>query len=77
MTGRSREMKLKTLTLSIKVPPVAGSWTTCTWEQHIQHGSEWVTAAALTHSPWECPRDSATTSSHPTRGVRRCSTPYS
>lgn len=44
MTGRSRQMKLKTPTLSIKVPPVAGSWTICTWEQHIQYQSDAVTA---------------------------------
>lgn len=50
MTGRSRQMKLKTPTLSIKVPPVAGSWTICTWEQYIQYRSEAVTAPAPTHT---------------------------
>lgn len=50
MTGRSRQMKLKTPTLSIKVPPVAGSWMICTWEQYIQYQSEAVTAPPATHS---------------------------
>lgn len=50
MTGRSRQMKLKIPTLSIKVPPVAGSWTICTWEQYIQYRSEVASAPASTHN---------------------------
>lgn len=48
-------MKLRAPTFSIKVPPVAGSWMICTWEQYmyIKYWSEIVTAPTPAHSPQE------------------------
>lgn len=71
-------MKLKALTLSIKVAPVAGSWTICTWEWYIQWWSETVTAPTPTHSLQEWPKglNSGTeTNSYPARGVWGAQTP--